>query len=419
MTSRSLLRILFAVLMVGSASATHAASPNDFCLKCHGGDQALKDTDGKIDAKAGKPADKRAAAMDVARYKASAHGRGRVKCIDCHEDAPLDQDHAAKLKPANCAGCHEDAVKDYQATVHGKARAGGNQIAATCRDCHGPTHEVLASTNAGSRTNVKNLEATCGSCHGNDRLVEQAHLPGGNVQAKYHDSIHGHLIHETGGFSAKAPTCTSCHGTHNIQAKTEAASRVARRQIPATCGECHQRELVVFNGGKHGTLQQAGDKTAPVCIDCHSAHSIEASDKPEWLMAVIHQCGNCHEDYSTSFHLTYHGKVTDLGFANIATCARCHGSHDIRPASDPLSRVSPENRMQTCRECHKQASARLASWDPHPRPGDRARSPMLYYASIGMNVLLAGVFAFFGLHTVLWAYRSAVDTLKRRGGKKG
>ena len=46
---------------------------------------------------------------------------------------------------------------------------------------------------------------------------------------------------------------------------------------------------------------------------------------------------------------------------------------------------------------------------------------MLYYANIGMNVLLAGVFLFFGLHTLLWAYRSIADALKRRrgGGSQG
>lgn len=405
MTSGSLLRILLAVLMVGTASASHAAGPNDFCLKCHG-DQAQKETDGK--------ADKKAASLDMARYKASAHGRGRVKCVDCHEDAPLDQDHAPKLKPANCTGCHEDAVKDYEATVHGKARAGGNQIAATCKDCHGPTHDVLASVNPKSLTNVKNIEATCGSCHGNDQVVERGHLPGGNVQAKYHDSIHGHLIHETGGLSAQAPTCTSCHGAHNIQSKAEAGSKVARKAIPTTCGQCHQRELVVFNGGKHGKLQQAGDPTAPVCTDCHSAHGIRRASEPEWQVAVVGDCGGCHDEYVTSFRYTYHGKVTDLGFSDTATCASCHGSHDIRPASDPLSTVSPQNRMQTCRNCHKQASARLASWDPHPRPTDRERSAPLYYVNIAMNVLLAGVFLFFGLHTVLWAGRSAVDALKRR-----
>jgi hypothetical protein len=35
-----------------------------------------------------------------------------------------------------------------------------------------------------------------------------------------------------------------------------------------------------------------------------------------------------------------------------------------------------------------------------------------------MNVLLAGVFAFFGLHTILWAYRSfRVVQERRKGGR--
>jgi hypothetical protein len=33
-----------------------------------------------------------------------------------------------------------------------------------------------------------------------------------------------------------------------------------------------------------------------------------------------------------------------------------------------------------------------------------------------MNGLLLGVFAFFGLHTLLWAYRSYGDAIRRRRG---
>jgi len=33
-------------------------------------------------------------------------------------------------------------------------------------------------------------------------------------------------------------------------------------------------------------------------------------------------------------------------------------------------------------------------------------NPSLYYAWLGMNLLLLSVFAFFGLHTLLWLVRS-------------
>jgi len=410
MTSRLSLCTLFALLMFGAAPAVVAAGPNDACYTCH--------TDADVKAGSGRPA-----SLDPAKFVASVHGGKRGTCIGCHEDAETADGalHAAKLKPVSCANCHEDAVGEYAATAHGKARAGGNQVAASCGDCHGSPHAVLPASNPKSRTNHANLEATCGSCHGNDKLVQQARLPGGNIQAKYHDSIHGRLIRGNDSYSVVAPTCTSCHGAHSILSKKEAASKVSHANVPDTCGSCHQREHMVFDQGKHGALQHAGDKTAPVCSDCHSAHTIERASQSAWKVAVVGQCGGCHDDYVTSYRQTYHGKVTDLGFSEIATCASCHGAHDVRPASDPLSTISAANRLQTCRQCHKQASASFASWDPHPRPTDRSRDPVLYYANIGMNVLLAGVFLFFGLHTLLWAYRSIADALKRRrgGGSQG
>lgn len=388
-----------------AATAAQAQGPNDTCLMCHG-DAAAKGGTGK------------SIAVDTKVFGGSAHGSLGVKCTDCHSDvSPGKLPHAAKLKPVDCGGCHEGAVKQYQATVHAKARASGNTIAAGCADCHGLTHAVLPSRDLKSRTNHDNIEATCGTCHGNDRLAKEGKVPGGNIQARYHDSIHGGLIHTTGVMHAGSPSCVSCHGAHEIAAKSDEASRVSRARQPDTCGGCHQREKLVYEKGKHGALHHAGNIAAPACADCHSAHSIQTASKPEWQVAVIGQCGNCHSDMAQSYRLTYHGKVTRLGFAEIATCASCHGAHDVRPASDPLSTVSGENRLQTCRTCHREASAQFASWDPHPRPGSAERGVVLFWANIFMNVLLAGVFLFFGLHTVLWAYRSVGDVLRRRASK--
>lgn len=405
MNPGQLLRSLCAILLLGGASSA-IAGPNDACLKCHA-DPAAKRESG-----AAMPV------TDAKKFVASVHGGKKGKCIECHEDAeaPDGKDHAKKLKPVDCASCHDDAVAEHVKTVHGRQRAGSEQAAATCTDCHGSAHEILAKDDPQSKTNFANIEASCGSCHGNDKVVQAAHLPGGNVQAKYHDSIHGRAMHDGARYNASAPTCTSCHGSHSILGKKEKDSKVSFANIPETCGSCHQRAHVMYDRGKHGNLQHKGDKTAPTCTDCHSAHGIQRASQEDWKVAVVGQCGNCHEDYVTSYRKTYHGKVTNLGFADMATCASCHGAHDIRGVSDPASPVAPGNVLQTCQQCHKQAAASFASWDPHPRPTDRSRDPILYWANIAMNALLAGVFLFFGLHTLLWAYRNYSDWFKRRRG---
>jgi len=51
------------------------------------------------------------------------------------------------------------------------------------------------------------------------------------------------------------------------------------------------------------------------------------------------------------------------------------------------------------------AVEQLIPTPPHADKRDRARSPQVYYVAQAMNVLLAGVFTFFGLHTTLWFWR--------------
>jgi hypothetical protein len=307
-------------------------------------------------------------------------------------------------------------VKEYIGTVHGKARAGGNAVAASCTDCHGK-HDIRSTKDPDAHTSHANVEATCGKCHGNDSLVQQAKLPGGNIVSQFHDSIHGKAL--KGAAQGSAPTCTNCHGAHSIRAKDDPSSRTNRARIPETCGSCHAPIADMFNRGMHGKLRQEGNLASPGCSDCHSAHSIERHDAPGFVTGVVEQCGNCHQDYLTSYRDTYHGQVTKLGFARMATCASCHGAHDVLPAANPASRVSAQNRLDTCRSCHAGAGPKFASYDPHANRHDPARNPVYFYAAKFMELLLIGVFGFFGLHTLLWFGRLLVARFARpRGGKE-
>lgn len=409
---RALCTLLFCgVAMGATVTATAAAPPapapggNDTCLLCHA----------SADAKA---ASGKSIAVDGALFATSVHGEMKLKCTDCHADVSSQKlPHPEKLAPVNCANCHDKAVKEYAATVHGTARKGGSTVAAACTDCHG-NHDIRRAKDPASRTNHVNLEATCGKCHGNDAMVARAKLPGGNIVAQFHDSIHGKAL--KGAAQGSAPTCTNCHGAHSISAKSDPASRTNRARIPDTCGSCHQPILAAFTKSQHGKLRQDGNLAAPGCTDCHSAHNIQQHDVPKFRTQVINECGNCHQDYLSTYHDTFHGQVTALGFSQMATCASCHGAHEILPASNPASTISAQNRQKTCQACHPGASANFANYDPHANRHDKARNPVYYYAAMFMEFLLFGVFAFFGVHTVFWFYRELKEKLapsKRRGDR--
>jgi hypothetical protein len=155
-----------------------------------------------------------------------------------------------------------------------------------------------------------------------------------------------------------------------------------------------------------------------VCTDCHTAHQIRRSEVEAWRLEVVKECGTCHEQSARTFRDTFHGQVTSLGFSRVAACADCHGAHAIFPKSDERSSVSPKNLTATCQTCHAGATASFAQFDPHADPHDRERNALLYYTTTFMQMLLAGVFSFFGIHTALWFGRSvqvkAAGRLRRR-----
>jgi hypothetical protein len=159
-----------------------------------------------------------------------------------------------------------------------------------------------------------------------------------------------------------------------------------------------------------------GTDGGPACQTCHTAHGIQRAESLGWQLSVIGQCGTCHADRIATFRDTFHGQVTNLGFRTVAGCADCHGAHEILPASDPRSPISPGRLVETCGKCHANANANFVKYDPHADKHDRARSPLLFYMTKLMTVLLAGVFGFFGLHTTLWFSK---EIRLRRGRGKG
>jgi Cytochrome c3 len=399
------------VISIGAAApllarqTSHAAEPpapaNEVCLACHGDASAVG-------------ANGRSIAVDAAKFAASVHGALGLSCVDCHRDLARTTDfpHPEKLQPVDCRSCHSDAVAAYNRSIHAAAqRENHGSVAARCVDCH-TAHDIKPATDPTSPTYPLNLPATCGKCHGNPAIIKEGHIQIGNVFAQFEDSIHGKAITQAG--LLVAPNCTTCHGHHDIRRSTDPASPVFRTNLPATCGKCHEGIEAQYNEGIHGTALAAGNRRAPVCADCHTAHRIQRIDVTSWQLSVINECGTCHADKIKTYRDTFHGQVTSLGFVRVATCADCHGAHLIYPQDDPRSSISKAHLLETCQKCHPSATASFAEYDPHADRTNRAQNPALYYSAIFMKWLLAGVFGFFGLHALLWLPRGAFVRLQRR-----
>ena len=84
----------------------------------------------------------------------------------------------------------------------------------------------------------------------------------------------------------------------------------------------------------------------PVCEDCHSAHTIRRTDQVGFKLDVMSSCGKCHKDVTETYFDTFHGKVSQLGYAKTAKCNDCHGAHDILPAVGPGLAPLPRERRR-------------------------------------------------------------------------
>jgi hypothetical protein len=382
-----LLVVLFAAAPAASVLGAGPPAPtNDDCLACH----------------------------EAPALPASVHGEAGLACVDCHADLARTTEfpHAETLAKAECGSCHGEAVSQYAAGVHGEARQkepGG--LAATCSDCHGPPHEIRPSKDAQSATHHFNLPRTCGRCHGDPETIRRAGIEAGNVPARFEDSIHGRALSRSG--LVVAPNCATCHGHHEIRRKQDAQSRVSHANVPATCGSCHAGIQSQYQQSVHAAAVQAG-KPGAVCSDCHTAHEIRPADLPAWRLEVIRECGTCHEESIRTYRDGFHGQASALGFTRVAACADCHGAHEILARDHPRSRIAPANLQSTCGKCHPGANASFVKFDPHADPHARERSAPVYYTARFMKMLLAGVFAFFGVHTILWFPRELRALRERR-----
>jgi cytochrome b subunit of formate dehydrogenase len=259
--------------------------------------------------------------------------------------------------------------------------------------------------NADSPVFKLNLPQTCARCHSNPGLTAEYRMKYPQAAAQYMESIHGRALLQMG--LIVAPACNDCHGVHDIRRGVDSNSPIHNTNIPKTCGKCHVGTEKVCNQSIHGQLLVKGDKRAPTCNDCHTAHQIQPPGKVFSKAVADERCGSCHQDRLKKYRETYHGKAMALGRPNVAACFDCHGHHDVFPPGDPRSRLASANIVQTCKQCHPGASVGFTKYMPHADPMDRVNYPALHWTFVLMTALLVGTFGFFGVHTVFWLFRSA------------
>ena len=381
-------------------------SMNDnFCMRCHANPDLKKiREDGS----------ERSLFVDVDEFRHSIHQKKKIACVKCHVNVDHNNNPVClNSGPVDCSICHADQVKLYKKSTHGMLAAKNNPNAPTCTDCHG-RHNIMAKDVVDSPVFARNIPDLCARCH---REGEKAAVrykgPEHDIVKHYKMSIHGKGLSESG--LMVSATCSNCHTAHSVLPITNPDSSVNRKNIVDTCGHCHLGIAQKFKKSIHSPDVSNTKKKLPVCIDCHTSHTIRRVDVASFRTLILQECGTCHEHETETYFDTYHGKVSLLsGGEKSAKCSDCHGSHDILPAYYTKSKLNRNNVVQTCKKCHANSNRKFTGYLTHATHHDRSKYPYLFYTFWAMTGLLVGTFAFFGLHTLFWIPRSFRERFKRR-----
>jgi cytochrome b subunit of formate dehydrogenase len=365
---------------------------NPDCLRCH------ENKDIKS-SKTGRPL-----YVDAAQLGRSRHAK--QACSQCHSGVS-----PSRLRPCetvapkvDCASCHPELVKQFEKSTHGQLLAKNDPNAPTCIECHG-THGVSGRAEPASGTFPTNVPVLCGRCHRQGQKAAARYTgPEIEIVERYSESIHGKGLLKSG--LVVTAMCTNCHTAHGVLPHADPASTVNVKNVPATCGKCHNGIQELFENSVHSRKITSSSQPLPVCNDCHSAHTITRTDSEGFMLTIMSQCGRCHEKIAKTYFDTYHGKVSQLGYTKTAKCYDCHGAHDILRISDPRSHLSRGNVVATCQKCHPGATRRFAGYLTHATHHDPAKYPWLFWTFWGMTGLLLGTFTVSGAHTLLWLPRA-------------
>jgi hypothetical protein len=401
---RGLLLLAWAGSFLLAQSSSLPAGRNAACLSCH----SSTATGSKL-------------RINETQLPSSVHSA--LACVDCHAVKPGEAQgtvpHQKVIPPPDCIStCHRQGNEtepglnplSYPDSVHGRAYLErGVREVAKCWDCHGK-HNVRAAADPDSTVNRRNIALTCTACHEDMAVVVKYHIHSEMPYQEYMKSVHGKALFEK-GLVQYAAVCTDCHGVHDIQGVGQ-PDLMAKQ--PQTCGRCHELIFETYKESIHGQQALAGNIDSPRCVDCHGEHGIvsPAEEKsPVFSRNIPETCAGCHarpeimkkygisEDKIATFIDSLHGIAVGYGSKAAATCASCHGVHDIRPASDPKSKVNPANLRSTCgqADCHPQMPERIAASKIHVGPGSKS-SPALSFVQRFLLILVLIVL----LITIVW-----------------
>jgi predicted CXXCH cytochrome family protein len=180
---------------------------------------------------------------------------------------------------------------------------------------------------------------------------------------EFEKSVHFVMSERRG--STLSVGCKDCHGTHDIRASDDFDSSVFALNLPATCEKCHLEKvptkkepdfILKYRQSVHyQALEKFGLTMSADCSNCHGAHDIRDVSDPLSLVSrknIIHTCGTCHVGIERDYLEGVHGKDYVKGIEDVPICTDCHSEHDIASPQSLNSKVYATKVAAVCSRCH-------------------------------------------------------------------
>ncbi len=188
--------------------------------------------------------------------------------------------------------------------------------------------------------------------------------------------------------------CVSCHT--DITASHPDDNRPV---APVNCTRCHEQQGESYGASAHGLARQAGHTNFATCADCHGSHDILPPTSPNSPLHFLRQaqtCGRCHPTEACDVTASVHGKAMATGVRDAPTCTDCHSEHKIKALKDG----SPLEISDVCSRCH--ASVYLDQ--KYKLPVDRVTTYLESYHGLAAqngSTVVANCASCHGYHLVL------------------
>jgi predicted CXXCH cytochrome family protein len=187
----------------------------------------------------------------------------------------------------------------------------------------------------------------------------------------------------------------------------------ARLVIPQTCAKCHSTIYDTYKQSVHGAaLTQEGNQFVPTCTDCHGVHNIQSPTSNTFRNSIPFLCAKCHTNetlmkqfgISTNVLNTYvadfHGTTVKMFQedypdqpTNKPVCTDCHGTHDILKVDDANAGIAfKKNLLVKCQQCHPNATTKTFTdaWLSHYEPSPQV-FPLVYFVNLFYKIFIPAV----------------------------